>query len=229
MGTMTKDWDQHVVAAEDVARGEAFQALERRIVELAAPAADDVVLDVGAGTGLLTLALAPHVRSVWALDISPAMIEYLRVKVTSSGFENVEGFVGSAVSVPLVDASVDLVVSNYCLHHLDDDGKRRALAEMHRVLKPGGKVVIGDMMFGLAVSSPRDRAVVSAKVRAMLRKGAPGVARLIKNGVRLASRRWEKPATARWWQVEMPKLGFVDVQVQTLEHEGGLVWGVKPG
>jgi ubiquinone/menaquinone biosynthesis C-methylase UbiE len=228
MGTMSKDWDRHVVAAEDVARGDGFRALERRIVELSGARAEDVVLDVGAGTGLLTLALAPHVRSVWALDIAPAMIEYLRVKVSSSGLENVEGFVASAVSVPLVDETVDVVVSNYCLHHLDDNGKRRALAEIHRVLKPGGRVVIGDMMFGLAVSSPRDRAVVSAKVRAMLRMGVPGVIRLLKNAGRLASRRWENPATPDWWRLELPKAGFVDVEVETLEHEGGLVWGLKP-
>jgi len=228
MGTMTKDWDQHVIAAEEVSRGAGFQAIKQQIVEMSQPSSEHVVLDVGAGTGLLTLALAPQVRRVLALDISPAMIEYLRVKTGSSELDNVEGIVASAVSLPLVDACVDTVVSNYCIHHLDEAGKRAALHEIHRVLKPGGRVVIGDMMFGFAVTDPRNREVISAKVGAMLRKGVPGLVRLAKNGVRLASRRWEQPAPTAWWEATLPQIGFVETGTLTLEHEGGLAWGRKP-
>jgi len=51
------------------------------------------------------------------------MNEYLRVKAASAGLGNLETALASAVSLPLVDASADLVVSNYCLHHLADADK----------------------------------------------------------------------------------------------------------
>jgi len=228
MATRTKNWDHHVVDAEEVARGAGFQALRDKILALAAARPHDVVVDVGAGTGLLTLPLADRVERVWAIDISPAMLEYLAAKLTSAEVANVQTVVASAVSLPLVEESVDLVVSNYCLHHLDEDGKRRALREAHRVLRPGGRLVFGDMMFSLGLAEARDREVVATKVRAMLRKGAPGVLRLLRNGARVASRRWERPARSQWWAAELELAGFVDVGVEVLEHEGGLAWARKP-
>jgi 2-polyprenyl-3-methyl-5-hydroxy-6-metoxy-1,4-benzoquinol methylase len=80
----SKDWNQHVRQTEDLARTLGFRRLRDRIVALAEPQPDDVVVDVGAGTGLLSLALAPRVRRVWGIDISPAMMEYLRVKAASA-------------------------------------------------------------------------------------------------------------------------------------------------
>ena len=138
----TKNWDHHVADAEEVARGAGFLGLRKRIVTLAAPGERDVVVDVGSGTGLLTLALAPSVAEVWAIDISPAMTEYLRTKAQSAGLENISPAVAPATSLPLVDSSADLVVSNYCFHHLSDAGKDRAIAEAHRVLRPGGRLVL---------------------------------------------------------------------------------------
>lgn len=61
---LVKNWDRHVVDAEEVARGAGFCDLRERIVALAAPSAEDVVIDIGAGTGLLTLALAGSVERV---------------------------------------------------------------------------------------------------------------------------------------------------------------------
>lgn len=80
MATLHKDWDKHVVHAEEVARTPGFLDLRDSILEHAEPLPGDRVLDVGAGTGLVTLALAPRVARVWALDISPAMCDYLRTK-----------------------------------------------------------------------------------------------------------------------------------------------------
>lgn len=228
MATMTKNWDRHVLDAEEIARGAGFLALRDRIVALAAPRPGDVVVDVGAGTGLLTFALAECVGRVLAVDISRAMLEHLDAKLARAEIDNVQTVMTSAVSLPMAGESVDLVVSNYCLHHLDDDGKRRALREAHRVLRPGGRLVIGDMMFGLGLSDARDRDVVAAKVRAMLRKGIPGVVRLLRNGARVAGGRWERPARSGWWAAEVEFAGFVDVGLEVLEHEGGIAWGRKP-
>ena len=227
MPELTKNWDDHVVHAEAVARTDGFANLRDRIVARAAPRADDVVVDVGAGTGLLTLELAPRVQRVWAIDISGAMVEYLRAKAASGGLTNVDAAVSSAASLPLFDATADVVVSNYCFHHLDDEGKEQALLEAHRVLRPGGRLVFGDMMFRVGVSDARDREVVKAKVRAMIAKGPAGVMRLAKNGLRFASGRWEQPAPAAWWDAALRRTGFSDVHVEVLEHEGGLAWATK--
>lgn len=222
MVTLDKNWNSHVVHAEEVARSRGFADLRDRIVDLAQATPSDVVVDIGSGTGLLTLALAPRVRRVWAVDIAAAMADYLRAKAASAWLDNVETMTASAISLPIVDASVDIVVSNYCFHHLSDDDKQRALAEAHRVLRPDGRLVFGDMMFRVSLHDQRDRDVVRDKVRAMLRQGWPGALRLAKNGIRFAGGRWERPARAEWWEAALDGAGFSDVQVEVLAHEGGV-------
>jgi ubiquinone/menaquinone biosynthesis C-methylase UbiE len=165
---------------------------------------------------------------VWAIDSSPAMREYLRVKATSAGLHNVEAVLASAVSLPLVDGVADLVVSNYCLHELRHTDKDRALAEARRVLKPGGRLVIGDMMFSLNPMQSRDRYVVIIKLRKIVRRGLPGVWRLLKNAARLASGRWEYPANAAWWQEALKRSGFDHVTIEMLAHEGGIAMAEAP-
>ena len=228
MTTMTKDRDRHVPDAEQIARGIGFPHLRDRILELATPQRTDVVVDVGCGTGLLALQLADRVERVWAIDISPSMIDYLSRKASSADLDNIDAAVASAVSLPLVDACADIVVSNYTFHHLDDAGKRRALDEAMRVLRPGGRLVFGDMMFNLDRADPRNRTVVADKVRAMLRKGPAGVLRLTKNAIRLASGRWEHPARADWWRRSLADAGFIDIDVTVLDHEGGIAFARRP-
>ena len=228
MPTLTKVWDHHVADAEEIARGAGFQALRDRILELASPAAGERAVDVGSGTGLLTLPLAGRVERVWAIDIAPSMCEYLRTKAASAGLDNIDVGVASASSLPLVDESADLVVSNYCFHHLDDAGKQRALNEVARILRPGGRLVFGDMMFRVGLADARDREVVSAKVRSMVRKGPAGLLRLAKNGLRYASGTWEQPARADWWASALREAGFVDIEVQPLAHEGGIAFARRP-
>jgi ubiquinone/menaquinone biosynthesis C-methylase UbiE len=224
----TKNWDHHVVHAEEVARAAAFQDLRDRILGLARPTANDVAVDVGAGTGLLTLPLAEIVDAVWAVDISERMCEYLRAKAASAGISNLHTVVMSAVSLPLADGSADLVVSNYCFHHLSDPDKGRALSEAFRVLRPGGRLVFADMMFRVGVTEPRDRRVLAQKVRALVRKGPAGVLRLLKNAARILVGRWEQPARAEWWQAALVRAGFVDIRVEPLDHEGGIAEARRP-
>ena len=228
VGALAKDWDRHVIEAEEVARRPGFRQLRDQIVVRAEPDVHDEVVDIGAGTGLLSLALAPQVQHVWAIDIAPAMGDYLRAKAASAGLDNVQVATASAISLPLVDHSADLVVSNYCFHHLSDADKHQALAEIRRVLRPGGRLVFGDMMFRPALGHARDRRVVADKVRAMLRKGPAGVVRLAKNGARFATARWEKPVRPQWWKAALLEAGFVDVDVETLPHEGGIAGARKP-
>jgi ubiquinone/menaquinone biosynthesis C-methylase UbiE len=174
------------------------------------------------------LAFAERSARVWAIDSSRAMNEYLRVKAGSAELDNVETVLASAVSLPLVDDIADLVVSNYCFHELRRADKQRALAEAMRVLKPGGRLVVGDMMFSFNPMQTRDRRVVSVKLRALARRGLPGVARVLKNVLRQASGTGEHPANAAWWREALERSGFQHVEIDTLAHEGGIATADAP-
>lgn len=219
---MKKNWDEHIIHTEEVARSQGFVALRDRLMALADATAQDVAVDIGAGTGLLTLPLAERVSAVWAVDISEPMCRYLETKAESAGLANVRVAASSAVSLPLVDASADLVVSNYCFHHLKHADKERALAEVRRVLRPGGRLVFADMMFSVAPTDARSRRLMSEKIRGLLSLGPRGLVRVLKNAVRILTRSWEQPASAEWWRAALARSGFEDARVEPLEHEGGI-------
>lgn len=223
-----RNWDTRVNSAETIARGAGFQELRARIVELAGVQPGQEVVDLGAGTGLLTFAVAGNASRVWAVDFSQAMCDYLAVKAKSAGLDNIEVVHASATNLPLVDASVDVVVSNYCLHELRDEDKHLALAEVMRVLRPGGRFVFGDMMFSIEMRSGRDRELVAAKVRAIAARGLPGLWRLAKNAARLAAGNWEHPVNAEWWRAALANAGFREIELQTLPHEGGIAAANAP-
>ncbi len=185
-------------------------------------------MDVGAGTGLLTLALAERVASVWAVDSSQAMTECLREKARHGDLANVQVVHASAVGLPLGDSVADLVVSNYCFHELPNADKELALKEAMRVMRPGARLVIGDMMFSLNPVDSRDRKLVIGKVRTIARRGLPGVWRLLKNAARLAAGRWEHPASVAWWKEALRAAGFERVHLETCAHEGGIAVAYAP-
>lgn len=220
-------WDDRVEAWEQVAASGAFLAIRDRIVELAEPREDDVVVDLGAGTGLLALALAPHVRELVAVDISERMLGRLDEAAAADGVDNLEPLEADLRRLPLEDESATLVVSNYAFHHLDDPGKELALAEARRILRPGGRLVICDMMFSLSLES-RDRRLLWEKIRALLRRGPAGVVRIVRNAVRLVAGRWEQPATPESWQQMLEARGFEQVRIELLAHEAAVAVARRP-
>ena len=228
MRLLAKDWDRHVRDTQALAATRGFHRMRDRIVARAQPTPRDRVIDVGAGTGLLALGIAPSVREVQAVDISPAMTGYLQERADQLGLDNLEPVTATAVDLPVADGSASLVVSNYVYHHLSDADKRRGLAEAFRVLRPGGRIVIGDMMFRPALADERSRRIIASKVRTMIRRGPAGLLRLIKNLLRYVTGSWEQPADPEWWREALRQAGFDSIDVQPLEHEGGVVSAVKP-
>jgi ubiquinone/menaquinone biosynthesis C-methylase UbiE len=112
----------------------------------------DRVLDIGAGSGTDTLIASRMVGEagkVWALDITPAMLDKLRATLESAGIRNVEVIAGDAERIPLPDNSVDVVTSNGVLNLVPD--KRRAFAEIFRVLRRDGHVQIADVVIARPV------------------------------------------------------------------------------
>jgi SAM-dependent methyltransferase len=107
----------------------------------------DVVLDVGSGSGtdllIAALEVGPEGKAI-GLDMTLAMRETAAANARSMGIENVELVDGNAEAIPLPDESVDVVTSNGVINLVPD--KIAAVREIHRVLRPGGRVQIADIV-----------------------------------------------------------------------------------
>jgi SAM-dependent methyltransferase len=114
------------------------------LVEAAAPRADEDALDLGTGAGHAAMALAPHVRQVVGLDITPAMLAEAARAATARGLRNTEWVAANMESLPWPDASFSIVLTRFVLHHVRHPAV--ALREAARVLKPGGRLVAIDVV-----------------------------------------------------------------------------------
>jgi len=132
----------------DRAKSEEYRACAALVIERAAPTPEDVVLDLGCGTGAIGLALAPDAKRVVGRDISEGMLDRAREKAADSGLANVE-FARGSFREPNYDGPVDVAVSNFAMHHLSDAEKREAVRVIAD-LDPR-RFVLGDvMLFGQA-------------------------------------------------------------------------------
>ncbi|MCC6243224.1 MAG: metalloregulator ArsR/SmtB family transcription factor [Gemmatimonadaceae bacterium] len=100
-----------------------------------------IVGDLGCGTGALAAAFAPHVATVHAVDASAAMVSAAEARLERC--PNVTVHRGTVEMLPLDDHSLDVAVMSLVLHHVADP--MRALCEVARVLRPGGRLLITDM------------------------------------------------------------------------------------
>lgn len=122
------------------AAGRDLQQLTQRLAAL--PHAE--VLDLGCGAGHASFAAASQVAQVTAYDLSASMLEVVARAAQEKGLHNITTQQGYAEHLPFNDERFDVVISRYSAHHWHDVGQ--ALREAKRVLKPGGVVIIMDVM-----------------------------------------------------------------------------------
>lgn len=113
-----------------------------RLLAACALAPGQRVLDVACGPGIVACAIAPYAAHVTGIDMTPAMIAEAQRRQRDLGLGNLAWQIGDATALPFPDESFDRVVSRYALHHLQRPAE--ALAEMRRVCRRGGRVVVAD-------------------------------------------------------------------------------------
>jgi ubiquinone/menaquinone biosynthesis C-methylase UbiE len=123
-----------------------WRELRKKTMSLARIQAGEQVLDVGCGTGTLALEVARRVGSIGrvvGVDPSSEQIAHARSKATRRNVP-VEFQIGVIEQLPFPDQTFDVVLSTLMMHHVPASVKRQGLAEITRVLKPGGRLVIAD-------------------------------------------------------------------------------------
>jgi ArsR family transcriptional regulator len=121
--------------------GRNWEGIGHLLLQLTPPI---TVADLGAGEGLISQLLARRAKRVICIDNSPKMVEFGTALARKNEFNNLEYQLGDIEAVPLEDASVDLALLSQALHHAPRP--EQALAEAYRILKPGGQVVIIDLL-----------------------------------------------------------------------------------
>lgn len=121
--------------------GRSWRALAHGLLRLLPPM---VIADLGAGEGTLSQLLAKTAKKVIAIDNAPAMVEFGSQLAAEHGLKNLEYRLGEIEDPPIKASSVDLVLFSQALHHAASSGK--ALSAAHKILKPGGRLMILDLL-----------------------------------------------------------------------------------
>lgn len=121
--------------------GRSWRALAHGLLRLLPPM---TIADLGAGEGTLSQLLARTAKKVIAIDNSPAMVEFGSKLAAEHGLKNLEYRLGSIDDPPIKAGTVDLALFSQALHHAASPGK--ALAAAHKILKPGGRLMVLDLL-----------------------------------------------------------------------------------
>ena len=204
-----------------------LEKVTQAVCDKSAPLDNKDVVDLGSGSGQVTLKLAPGARSVIAVDFSADMLRILAERAAEQGLDNVSTQLSTLQALRLPDNSLDLVVSNYALHHLRHPEKVELLGRCAQWLRPGGRIVVGDMMFGLT-GDAQGRQIIAGKVRAIAKRGPAGWWRIAKNAWKMIVARQECPEPIGSWESMLADAGFIMVESGRVVAEAAFVAGLLP-
>lgn len=116
------------------------------LLDLLQPTENDVLVDFGCGTGIFAIEAAKFCSKVYAVDISKNMLNSAKNKALSEGLTNIEFCHSGLLNFEIPDSSVKFITSTFSFHHLPDFWKGVALKKLNKVLEPGGKLYIRDVI-----------------------------------------------------------------------------------
>lgn len=125
------------------------------LIEMSGVTRNDFVLDVACGPGMVACEFAKLAAQVTGIDITPAMIEQAQKRQLEQNLGNIFWQTGTATPLPFADNSYTLVLTRYSYHHLLAPAE--ALAEMIRVCKPGGRIMVADVAIEASKSAAYDQ------------------------------------------------------------------------
>lgn len=165
-----RDWFTKHAAAYTTDASQRAGADLVRVLELLAPSAHETALDVATAAGHTALAMARFAKSVVAVDLTPAMRAQFERNAEEAGLTNASFRVADSEALPFPGATFDLVTCRRAVHHFPDPA--RAAAEMARVLRPGGRAGLVDMVApedpaAAALFNDLERARDASHVRAL--------------------------------------------------------------
>lgn len=126
---------------KDYVPGRSWKALAEALIKVLNY---KVVADLGAGEGTLAQLLAQRAEKVIAVDLSPKMVEFGQNLAAQNGLKNLEYRIGDIEEPPIDDGSLDLAILSQALHHAEHP--QRALDAAYRILKPGGRLIVLDLV-----------------------------------------------------------------------------------
>lgn len=129
------------------------------LIELSSAHPEDFVLDIACGPGLVACAFAPHVRHIEGVDITAAMIEQAEQRQKTNGLKNMSWRIGTVDPLPYDNESFSLVITRYSFHHFLHP--QNVLKEMVRVCRPGGRILVADVVL------PPDKAAAYDRMETM--------------------------------------------------------------
>lgn len=139
----TRNFDKEAAAWDTPPRVSLARDIAAAVLQRIEPKPNMDVLDFGCGTGLVSLLVAPFVRTITALDSSEGMLDVLREKARLSGAGNIETVKADLTKGAELKGVFDCVISSMTLHHIQDIA--RLFSQFKRVLRPGGMIAIADL------------------------------------------------------------------------------------